>query len=305
MRHHGLSPETSLITIAPTSSDTLTTAEILDFIAEHATTAAILLFPGVQYLTGQLMDIPTITAAARRAGIFVIWDLAHAIGNVPLQLHDWDVDAAVWCSYKYLNAGPGAIAGMFVHDRHTGVKPATPTSLGYINRFSGWWGNDKTTRFQMHTDHGFMPAPGAAGFQLSNPSVLSITSLTASLEIFALAGGISVLRDKSRKLTGHLDTLLRRLPAHTRDFDIITPSHPDERGAQISIRLRNDDRLDPVMAYLATHDVIVDERRPSVIRVSPAPLYNNIQDVETFVRVFQEALRADLMDEPPALDQTS
>jgi kynureninase len=173
-----------MITIAPEPPmDTLSTEHILSVIAEHASTTAILLLPGVQFYTGQFFDIPTITTAARAAGIFVIWDLAHAAGNVPLKLHDWDVDAAAWCSYKYLNAGPGSISGIFIHERN-----GSPKDGKFINRLSGWWGSDKGTRFVM--ENRFIPIPGAAGFQVSNPSILDITSLNASLEVFKKAGGM-------------------------------------------------------------------------------------------------------------------
>ena len=187
VKHHGLSPATSMITIEPDEpTDTISTSQVLSIIAEHASTTAILLLPGIQFYTGQFLDIPTITTAARKVGIFVIWDLAHAVGNVPLKLHDWDVDAAAWCSYKYLNAGPGAIGGLFVHERNGSLSAATDG--GFVNRLSGWWGSDKKSRFAM--ENRFVPIPGAAGFQLSNPSILDITSLNASLEVFKKAGGM-------------------------------------------------------------------------------------------------------------------
>lgn len=176
-----------MITLEPNQGEsTLATEDILSVISEHASTTSVLLLPGIQFYTGQLLDIPTITAAARKAGIFVIWDLAHAVGNVPLQLHDWDVDAAAWCSYKYLNAGPGAIGGLFVHERNGSVTPQQDGR--FANRLSGWWGSDKSSRFAM--ENKFVPIPGAAGFQLSNPSILDITSLNASLEVFRKAGGM-------------------------------------------------------------------------------------------------------------------
>ncbi|RFU26900.1 hypothetical protein B7463_g9450, partial [Scytalidium lignicola] len=292
--HHGLSPSTSMVTIEPPSWDepVISTDHIISVIEEHASTTAVLLLPGIQYYTGQLLDIPTITAAARKAGIFVIWDLAHAAGNVPLQLHDWDVDAAAWCSYKYLNAGPGAIGGFFVHERNSQVSSATQQSGGrgesFVNRLSGWWGSDKSIRFAMDTS--FVPMPGAAGFQLSNPSVLDITSLNGSLEMFKQAGGMASLREKSLKLTGYLETLLmEHLYSSHPHFTIITPSDPSQRGAQLSLKLEAG-LLDVVMNELEKRALVVDERRPDVVRVAPAPLYNSFQDVFEFVTGFGEAL---------------
>jgi kynureninase len=263
----------------------LTTSYILSVIAKHASTTSILLLPGIQFYTGQLFDIPTITKAARDAGIFVIWDLAHAIGNVPLKLHDWDVDAAAWCSYKYLNAGPGAIGGLFIHERHSEVL--SPGEEGFVNRLSGWWGSDKESRFAM--ENRFVSMPGAAGFQLSNPSVLDITSLSASLEIFKKAGGMGPLREKSLKLTAYLETLLLGSPFFNASFDIITPSDPEQRGAQLSVKLGSG-LLELVVKELEERGVVVDERRPDVIRVAPAPLYNTFKDVYAFRRALDEAL---------------
>ncbi len=274
----------------------LTTDEILAAITAHASTTALLLLPGIQYYTGQLLDIPTITAHARAHSIFVIWDLAHAVGNVPLRLHDWDVDAAAWCSYKYLNSGPGCIGGLFVHERNSRVPAATANSTpnseeeGYPNRLAGWWGNDKASRFVM-ANH-FHPVSGAAGFQLSNPSILDITSLSASLEVFGLAGGVGRLREKSLRLTGFLEELLLQggLGEEERAlFRIITPRDPLQRGAQLSLMLKAG-LLETVMRELEERGVIVDERKPSVIRVAPAPLYNSFEDCVAFVEAFGGAL---------------
>jgi kynureninase len=276
-----------MITIEPPdlSMPIMTTSYILSVIAEHASTTAILLLPGIQFYTGQFFDIPTITKAARDAGIFVIWDLAHAVGNVPLKLHDWDVDAAAWCSYKYLNAGPGAIGGLFVHERHS--KVSSPGKDGFVNRLSGWWGSDKESRFAM--ENRFVPMPGAAGFQLSNPSVLDITSLNASLEVFEKAGGMRPLREKSLKLTAYLENLLLSSPFFNVGFEIITPRDPEQRGAQLSVQLAPG-LLEVVVKELEERAVVVDERRPDVIRVAPAPLYNSFRDVYEFRRAFDEAL---------------
>lgn len=289
--HHNLSPNDSLITIEPPGlpQTPLSTSYILSVIEKHASTIAVLLLPGVQFYTGQYFDIPTITKAAQAAGIFVIWDLAHAVGNVPLELHDWGVDAAVWCSYKYLNAGPGAVGGLFVHEKNSQVT-SEAGQLTFANRLSGWWGSSKASRFAM--DNKFVPIPGASGFQLSNPSILDITSLNASLEMFAKAGGMVHLREKSVKLTAHLEVLLRNMEAYSaKRFEIITPSDKDQRGAQLSLKLQPG-LLDSVMKSLEERSVVVDERRPDVIRVAPAPLYNSFEDCWLFVEAFGEALHA-------------
>ncbi|KAI1247888.1 Kynureninase 2 [Eutypa lata] len=291
--HHGLSPKTSMVTLeSPYSDDSLlSTYDIQSIISKHASDTALLLLPGIQYYTGQFFDIPTITAFARSHGIFVIWDLAHAVGNVPLSLHDWDVDAAAWCTYKYLNGGPGCIGGMFINSRNSLVTTTITDEepeRGYGKRLSGWWGNDKATRFQM--ENKFHPVKGAAGFQLSNPSILDITSLSASLEVFELAGGVPALREKSRKLTAFLESSLAAMPEAARDlFRVITPKDPDQRGAQLSLLLA-EGLLNPVMEELTRRGVIVDERKPDVIRVAPAPLYNTFEDCVAFVKAFEPAL---------------
>ncbi|KAI0976064.1 kynureninase 1 [Xylaria arbuscula] len=295
IRHHGLSPETSMVTIeSPFAEDPIiSTYDIQALISKHAADTALILLPGIQYYTGQLLDIPTITAYARKHDIFIIWDLAHAVGNVPLSLHNWDVDAAAWCTYKYLNGGPGCIGGAFVHTRNSLIT--TPTVEGepersYGNRLSGWWGNDKGTRFQMETK--FHPAEGAAGFQISNPSVLDITSLCASLEIFELAGGMAPLRQRSKRLTAFLEQCISSLSDDAKKlFRTITPTDPDQRGAQLSLLLV-DGLLDGTMEGLEEHGVVVDERKPNVIRVAPAPIYNNFSDCVSFVEVFESALLA-------------
>ncbi|KAL2017881.1 hypothetical protein VTK56DRAFT_1585 [Thermocarpiscus australiensis] len=297
LRHHGLDPSTSMITIESQISahNVVSTYEILSVISAHASTTALLLLPGIQYYTGQLLDIPVITAFAHKHGIFVIWDLAHAVGNVPLSLHDWDVDAAAWCSYKYLNGGPGCIGGLFVHERHSAVTRAATDERpedGFPNRLAGWWGNDKATRFRMANTR-FHPVRGAAGFQLSNPSILDITSLSASLEVFAAAGGVARLRQKSVLLTAFLEELLLGMPEADRAlFRIVTPRDPAQRGAQLSLLLLAEGLLETVMRELQSRAVVVDERKPDVIRVAPAPLYNTFGDCVAFVEAFGEALAA-------------
>ena len=272
------------------SSPLISTSQILSLIAQHGSTTSLIVLPGVQFYTGQLLDIPTITSAARAAGIFVIWDLAHAVGNVPLKLHDWDVDAAVWCSYKYLNAGPGTIGGFFVHERNSLVT-TTEFGFDYQNRLSGWWGSSKGTRFNM--DNHYIPISGAAGFQLSNPSIFDITALSASLEIFSKAG-MEALREKSVKLTAYLETLLLSTSTFKKGFfSIITPSEKRERGAQLSLKLEEGKLdLDVVMKLLEYHGVVVDDRKPDVIRVAPAPLYNSFTDVWNFVHIWEEVVSA-------------
>lgn len=300
IRHHGLKPSESTVHLEPPGSeDILTTEYVKSVIEKHASTTAVLLLPGIQYYSGQLLDIPAITSYARTAGIFVIWDLAHAVCNVPLELHDWDVDAAAWCSYKYLNGGPGCIGGLFVHERHSQVATQAgdeDAHAGYHNRLAGWWGNDKSARFAMRP--GFHPVAGAAGFQLSNPSVLDITSLGASLEVFALAGYMGPLRAKSLGLTAFLVAELDRLATEKQlagQWRIITPRDAEARGAQISVLLA-EGLLEDVMKGLETRGVLVDERRPDVIRVAPAPLYNSFMDVALFVEAFGDAVREALAE---------
>ncbi|KAK0262641.1 hypothetical protein B0A54_10538 [Friedmanniomyces endolithicus] len=302
LRHHALDPSHSMLLLTPSpDSHTLTTPQILSFLTLHAPTTALLLLPGIQFYTGQALDIPAITSHAHHLGITVGWDLAHAAGNLDLRLHDWGVDFAVWCSYKYLNAGPGAVGGLFVHERHGEVGEGSSSSgkgddgeVDYRPRLAGWWGSSKASRFAM--TNSFVPIPGAAGFQLSNPSVADTTALRASLDIFKLTS-MEALRGRSLKLTGYLLELLDRLAEERkaeeeeggeRCFSIITPREPEQRGAQISVLLKSG-LLDVVMASLEAAGVVVDERRPDVIRVAPAPLYNTYRDVFLFVREFRLA----------------
>ncbi|KAK4661632.1 Kynureninase (L-kynurenine hydrolase) [Podospora pseudopauciseta] len=294
LRHHGLDASKSMVLLKSERSrdNILTTEEICGVIDLHKEDAFLLLLPGIQYYTGQLFDIETITAYAKERGIFVIWDLAHAVGNVELRLHEWGVDAAAWCSYKYLNGGPGCIGGMFVHENNSAVTKLITDERpeeGYNHRLAGWWGNDKKSRFGM--ENRFHPVKGAAGFQLSNPSVLDITSLCASLEVFEQAGGMGKLREKSLRLTKFLEEQLEGMGKEEKGlFRVITPLDPKQRGAQLSLGLGSG-LLEGVMKELERQGVIVDERRPDVIRVAPAPLYNGFEDVVGFVEAFGEALR--------------
>ncbi|KAL8947119.1 MAG: hypothetical protein Q9222_006564 [Ikaeria aurantiellina] len=295
IRHHNFDPGQAMILIEPSDPDQsiVTTAHIMSVIDKHASSTALILLPGVQYYTGQFFDIPTITAHAHAHGIIIGWDLAHAVGNVDLQLHDWDVNFAVWCSYKYLNCGPGAIGGLFVHEKHGQVDRAAMSngSAGFRARLSGWWGGDKATRFQMGNH--FVPIPGAAGFQVGNPCALAIAPLLASLEIFALTS-MAELRCKSIRLTNFLEELLDQQSSRIAEggsgklYHIVTPSKVPDRGAQLSIRLKPG-LLERVMAELEEQGVVVDERKPDVVRVAPAPLYNTFQEVWDFVNIFGRA----------------
>jgi kynureninase len=277
--HHGLSAKEALILARPRSGEfTVRTEDILDVIEKHAEELAVILIGGVNFFTGQLFDIPTITAAAQKHGITVGVDLAHAIGNVPLSLHDWNVDFAVWCSYKYLNAGPGAVAGTFIHERH-----ASNTNLP---RLAGWFGNDPNTRFRMHLEPEFIPVPSADGWQVSNPPILSMAPLRASLAIFEEAG-MDALRQKSIKLTNYLQFLLESEPdgRSKRQFNIITPPNDNERGCQLSIQAQEHPK--ELFAKLEAAGVKCDFREPNVIRVAPTPLYNTFHEVWRFADILR------------------
>ena len=279
VRFHGLEPGDALLEIGPREGESwIREEDILRTIDEIGDTIALVLLPGVQYYSGQVFDMAGITAAARARGCQVGWDLAHAIGNVPLSLHDWGCDFATWCSYKYLNGGPGAVSGIFVHARHA-EDPGLP-------RFAGWWGHDRASRFEMGPQ--FRPMPGAEGWQLSNPPIFSLTPLLASLELFERAG-MDALRRKSERLTGFLEALLtRRLPDEVR---ILTPPDPSRRGCQLSLALRaGRDRGREVFAGLSAAGVVCDWREPDVIRVAPVPLYNRYADCEHFVGLLADLL---------------
>src|SRR4051794_24803639 len=226
IRHHGLDPKEALILAASRKTEfNLRSEDVLDLIEKHRNELALVMIGGINFFTGQLFNIERITTAAQKHGITVGIDLAHAVGNVPLLLHDWNIDFAVWCSYKYLNGGPGAVAGAFVHERH-----ATNTALP---RLAGWFGNDPNTRFRMHLEPEFIPVPTADGWQVSNPPIFSMAPLRASFAIFDEAGGMNPLRDKSIRLTGYLEFLLEQLVS--KRFTVITPRQPSERGCQLSI----------------------------------------------------------------------
>jgi kynureninase len=275
--HHGLNPKDALILAGPRKGEfTIQTEDIVDLIEKHADQLAVVMFAGVNFFTGQLFDIERITAAAQAGGIVAGFDLAHAAGNVPLCLHDWNVDFAVWCSYKYLNAGPGAVAGAFVHERH-----ATNTKLP---RFAGWFGNDPNTRFRLHLEPEFIPVASADGWQISNPPIFSMAPLRASLSVFDEAGGMEPLRAKSSRLTSYLEFLLTEIGS--KKFNIITPRIPDERGCQLSIVAH--ERPKELLKELEAAGVKCDFREPNVIRVAPTPLYNTFHEVWRFTRILAQ-----------------
>ncbi len=279
IRWHGLDPERERIELAPREGEALLrTEDILERLARDGSRIATVLLPGIQYLTGQALDLRAITRAARDAGCVVGWDLAHAIGNVPLELHASDADFAVWCHYKYVNGGPGAIGGAFVHERH-----ARDTGRP---RLAGWWGNELATRFRMAPQ--FEPSVGAAGWQVSTPPVLAMAPIAASLECFEQAG-LAALRRKSIALTGYLDALIRaRLGT---EVEILTPADSAQRGAMLSLRLaRTRDAARVAFEGLRRRGFVPDWREPDVIRVAPVPFYNRYDDAWRFV----DALRAEL-----------
>ena len=272
VRFHGFDPATSLIELeSDEANGTLSAAAIERAIGEHGSRIALVLLPGVQYRTGQVFDLKRIAALAHARGCMIGFDLAHSAGNVPVDLHDSGCDFAVWCSYKYLNAGPGAVAGCFVHERHAHTDRP---------RFAGWWGHDQTTRFKMGPD--FSPTPGADGWQLSNPPILALAPLRVSLEIFHRAG-LARLREKSIALTGYLDALIRE---HLAGFiEIATPRDPSCRGCQLSLRVKGPRESGRALFdYLSENGIIGDWREPDTIRIAPTPLYNRYLDCLNFVR---------------------
>jgi kynureninase len=278
IRYHGYDPASSLVEIAPRPRETtIRTEDIEKLLAAEGERIALLMLGGVNYYSGQAFECARITEAAHAKGCVVGFDMAHAAGNIPVKLHDWNPDFAVWCNYKYLNGGPGCIAGCFVHERHA-RNPNLP-------RFAGWWGNDKDARFRMEPQ--FQPIAGAEGWQLSNPSILSMAALRASMDIFDEVG-MEKLRAKSERLTTYLEFLLEQKPQE--GFSIITPRDPAQRGAQLSLRVTKNGRA--VCESLAHHGIICDWREPDIMRVAPVPLYNSFLDVHTFVEKFLTEIRA-------------
>jgi kynureninase len=279
LNFHGLDASRHLIEMAPRPGErNLRIEDVVSAIEREGSSLALVLLPGVQYLTGQCLDVAPLIAAARRVGARAGLDLAHAVGNTPLRLHDWNADFAVWCSYKYLNAGPGAVGGCFVHERHATAR---------LPRFAGWWGQDKATRFEMGPE--FAPIDGAEGWQISNPPILSTAPLLASLDIFRRAD-LRRLREKSILLTGFLRQLIEGLLPD--QVDIITPRDPAECGCQLSLRLQRDPReAKRCHERLLAAGIIGDWREPDILRWAPTPLYNSFSDVFSAVDMLTRALR--------------
>ncbi|MEO6051761.1 MAG: kynureninase [Pyrinomonadaceae bacterium] len=265
-----------LIELSPRDGEsTLRTEDIIDVIEREGDEIALVLLGGVNYYTGQAFDMKAITAAGQKIGAVVGFDLAHAAGNIELKMHDWDVDFAAWCSYKYLNGGPGAVGGAFIHERHANNFD--------LPRFAGWWGHDKASRFLMGPE--FQPIPGAEGWQVSNPAVLQMAAMRASLDIFEEAG-MDALIKKSRKLTGYLEFLIDKIADES--ISIITPRAPEQRGCQLSMNIKDDGKV--LYEKLLAKGISVDWREPSVIRAAPVPLYNSFADVHRFVEILKDCL---------------
>jgi kynureninase len=282
IKFHGLNPNNTLIEIAPRAGEhTIREEDIISAIEEHKNELALVFIGGVNYYTGQLFNMGNITAAAHKAGAIAGFDLAHAAGNVKLELNKWNVDFASWCSYKYLNSGPGGVSGVYINEKH--VKNTD------LIRFAGWWGHDKTVRFKM--EKGFKAIPTAEGWQMSNAPVLSMAAHLASLEIFDEVG-MDALVDKSRKLTPYLEYILTEINQKVNNSNIktevITPRNENERGCQLSIMVHGKGR--ELFDDLVKHGVISDWREPNVIRVAPVPLYNSFEDVYEFGNILEHLL---------------
>lgn len=280
VRHHGFDPENAVIEVKPREGElTLRTEDIVNVIQEHGEETSLVLFGGINYYTGQLFDMKSIAAAGHAAGALVGFDLAHAAGNVALQLHDWNVDFACWCSYKYLNSGPGAIGGAFIHEKHHAAN---------LTRFAGWWGYDINTRFKM--EKGFVPMPGAEGWQLSTPAIFLYAAHRAALEIVEAAGW-EAIQGKRLKLNGFLWSLLEELDQETggQQLRFITPRNAQARGCQVSMLMLQNGKA--VYDGLMKAGFIVDWREPDVIRFAPVPLYNSYTEVWNFVQALRGLLR--------------
>jgi kynureninase len=273
VRMHGYDPEDAIIEVSPAEgAHLIEDTDIINAIIEADDAVALVLFGGVNYYTGQFFDLAGITKAAHSVGAYCGFDLAHAVGNIPLQLHDWNVDFACWCSYKYLNSGPGGVGGAYVHERH-GNDPK-------LFRLAGWWGNDESTRFKMQK--GFIPQKGAASWQMSNAPVFNMVAHNASLDLFEKAG-MKALREKSITLTGYMEWLLRQLPQLP--FTVITPIESQKRGCQLSMLFN--ERGKEVFEALTANGVIADWREPNVIRIAPVPMYNTFEDCFKFYSILK------------------
>ena len=275
LKFHGNDPIEDLIVMEPDESEFISVSTVMNYLKKYGAETALVLLGGVNYYTGQVFDMSSINNEAHKLGCSVGFDLAHAAGNLELNLHDWGIDFAAWCGYKYLNGGPGAPSGVFIHERNLGLEN--------LPRFEGWWGHDKSTRFQMPND--FNPLPTVESWQLSNPPILSMAALLASLEIFHEAG-MSALRKKSEKLTSYLESLIK-LELENK-IDIITPTFAQNRGCQISLRLKKP--TNDITKLLHDRDVISDWREPDVLRVAPVPLYNSFEDCYNFVIILKDIL---------------
>jgi len=279
-RFHGFSPADAVIEVSPREGEYLLRSEdILSTIQKHGDSVALVLFGGVNYYTGQLFDIKAITESAHTVGAYAGFDLAHAAGNVKLQLHDWNVDFACWCSYKYLNSGPGGVAGVFIHEKHIANKE--------LPRFAGWWGYTKDTRFKM--EKGFEPIPTAEGWQLSNAPVLSMAVHKAALDIFEEAG-MDRLHAKRKQLAAFLHAVLHDINSRHAEkiIEIITPAGEEQRGCQVSMLMLKQGRK--IFDELTSQGVIADWREPNVIRVAPVPLYNSFEDIWRFGEVVKSTI---------------
>ena len=276
IKFRGLDPADCLIELSPREGEsTLRTEDIIETIEREGESIALVMLGGVNYYTGQAFDMREITDVGHKVGAIVGFDLAHAAGNLELKMHDQGVDFAAWCSYKYLNAGPGAVGGAFIHERHANCED--------LVRFAGWWGHDKATRFLMGPE--FHAIPGAEGWQVSNPPILQMAALRASLEIFDEAG-MSALRQKSERLTGYLESLIAEIGNDR--ISVITPKNSAERGCQLSIRVKNADKS--LFEAITSKGVAADWREPDVIRVAPVPLYNTFGDVYRFAEILKSVL---------------
>lgn len=277
MARMGVDPREHLITLTPKSGECFTTEEIVAAIRDAGDELALVMFPGVQYYTGQFFDLRAITSAAHDVGAFAGFDLAHAMGNLPMNLHADEVDFAAWCTYKYLNSGPGAVSGIFIHEKHC--------TRSDFPKLTGWWGHDRKTRFQM--DNQFVPNPGVDGWMLSNHNILTHAAHVASLSVFDQTD-ITALREKSLKLTGFLAYLLTTDELISQHIRLITPSDPEQRGCQLSMYIDQNGKA--IFDGLIEHGVILDWREPNVIRVAPTPLYNTFKEVWHFCKLLRKLI---------------
>lgn len=276
-KFHGFDPKEAIIELKPRSGEhTLRTEDILNTIVEHGDQLALVMLGGVNYYTGQAFDMKAIAAKTHELGAYCGFDLAHGAGNLELHLHDWDIDFAVWCSYKYLNSGPGGTSGVFVHEKHGKNKE--------LPRFAGWWGHNEKERFLMKRE--FIPMEGAQGWQLSNAQIFPMAIHRASLSLFEEAGGMSVLRKKAEKLTAYLEYILDEISKEGKfSFELITPRNPQDRGCQISMLVGENGKA--LYEFLKKNGVISDWREPNVIRMAPVPLYNSFSDLYRFGKIIQ------------------